>query len=70
MNIYKNKTLYRLITIKVTVMFFSEEWRVIYFSLSFFSIKEYKFCHLSVDSVIVFYIYTIIYSFKFGFKPE
>ncbi len=70
MNIYKNKTLYRLITIKVTVMFFSEEWRVIYFSLGFFSIKEYKFCHLSVDSVIVFYIYTIIYSFKFGFKPE
>ncbi len=43
-----------------------------FFSLFFccFSIKQYKYCHLSVDSVIVFYIYTIIYSLKFSFKPE
>ncbi len=29
-----------------------------------------KFGHLSVDSVIVFYINTIIYSLKISFKPE
>ncbi len=48
MNKYKNKTLYRLIPIKVTI-FFSVKSRVIFYRLSILS---------------VFYIYTIIYSLK------
>ncbi len=69
MNKYKNKTL--LIPIKAAVFFLSRV-ESYFFSLAFccFSNKEYKFCHMSVDSVIVFYIYTIIYSLTSSFKPE
>ncbi len=71
MNKYKNKTLYRLIPIKEAVFFSVKSSKLFFlFAFCFFNIKEYKFCHLSVDSVIVFYIYTIIYSLKFSFKPE
>ncbi len=42
-----------------------------FFSLCFvlLTLKK-KLCHLSVNSVIVFYINTIIYSLKISFKPE
>ncbi len=56
MNKLKNKSLYRLIPIKVI-------------TFVVLALKNKK-CHLSVDSVILFYIYTIIYSFKISFKPE
>ncbi len=41
----------------------------LFFSLCFV-VLALKNKTLSVDSVIVFYIYTIIYSFKFSFKPQ
>ncbi len=42
-----------------------------FFSLCFVILTlNNTFCHLSVDSVIVFYINTIIYSLKISFKPE
>ncbi len=64
MNKYNNKTLYRFILIKAAALLFFLSRVVSYFFLFVFccfSIKESKLCHLSVDSVIVFYIYTIIY---------
>ncbi len=42
-----------------------------FFSLCFVVLTlKNKLSHLSVDSVIVFYINTIIYSLKISFKPE
>ncbi len=42
-----------------------------FFSLCFFVLTlKNQLCHLSVDSVIVFYINTIIYSLKIRFEPE
>ncbi len=60
-----------MIPIKAAVLlFFLSRVGGYFFSLCCFSLKEYKLCHLSVDYVIVFYIYTIIYSLEFSFKPE
>ncbi len=55
MNKYKNKTEWLFFSVKSRELFF-------FFAFRCFNIKELKFCHLSVDSVIVFYINTIIYS--------
>ncbi len=63
---------YRLIPIKVTVLFFFQLRVASYVFLYGFVVLtlKNKFGHLSVDSVIVFYINTIIYSLKISFKPE
>ncbi len=62
---------YRLIPIKVTVLFFSVKSSELCFLYGFVVLTlKNKFGHLSVDSVIVFYINTIIYSLKISFKPE
>ncbi len=60
---YKNKTLYVLIPIKAALFFFLSRVGSYIFVFAFccFSIKELILCHLSLDSFIVFYIYTIIY---------
>ncbi len=44
----KNKTLYRLIPIKVSIHFFSVKRSELFFSLCCFNIKKYKLCHLSI----------------------
>ncbi len=61
-----------MIPIKVTVLFVSvKSSELCFFSLCFVVLTlKNKLCHLSVDSVIVFYINTIIYSLKISFKPE
>ncbi len=62
---------YRLIPIKVTVLFFQSRVVSYVFLYGFVVLTlKNKFGHLSVDSVIVFYINTIIYSLKISFKPE
>ncbi len=63
---------YRLIPIKVTVLFVSvKSSELCFFSFCFVVLTlKNKLCHLSVDSAIVFYINTIIYSLKISFKPE
>ncbi len=59
MNKYKDKTLYRLIPIKAIVyLYFFVKSREFFFSLFVFCCFNIK----NKNSVIVFYIYTIIYS--------
>ncbi len=69
MNKYKNKSLYRLIPIKVTIIFQSRV--VSYFFLCFVVLtlnnKNSVICLLILS---VFYSNAIIYSLKISFKPE
>ncbi len=68
MNKSKNKTLYRLIPIKVT-NFFSVKSRELFFIFVVLTLKNTNSV-ICLSILSVFYIYTIIYSFKFSFKPE
>ncbi len=59
MNKYKNKTLHRLIPIKVTIYFFKsiKVYSELFFIFVVLTLKYKQICHMSVESVSVLHLH-------------